>query len=182
MLTAEVSLEAPSRESLEATWRSWVEEFGPALRRVASTYEFDEAHQEDLFQEICLALWRAVAGFRGQASARTYVFRIAHNRGLTHGWRRSRKQSESIEVAERVEDPSPGPEARFGQLQDRARLVAAIRDLPPGQRQVLVLSLEGLSHREIGEVMGLKENNVSVRLHRARKSLAQQVGIEEKSS
>ena len=46
-----------------------------------------------------------------------------------------------------------------------------MRSLPLGARQVLVLALEGLTHSEIGDVLGLAENVVSVRLHRARVAL-----------
>ena len=45
------------------------------------------------------------------------------------------------------------------------------RELPLGSRQVLTLALEGLSHAEIGEVLGLSDNAVAVRLHRARAHL-----------
>jgi RNA polymerase sigma factor (sigma-70 family) len=53
----------------------------------------------------------------------------------------------------------------------RDRLREAVRQLPLAARQVIVLSLEGLSQREIGDVLGITENNVAVRLTRARKLL-----------
>ena len=71
--------------ALEQRYDRILQEHGPALRRVAATYEADPARREDLFQEICLALWQALPRFREEASERTFAFRIAHNRGLTHG-------------------------------------------------------------------------------------------------
>lgn len=144
---------------------------GPALRRVAATYEADPARREDLFQDVCLALWRALPAFRGDASARTYLFRIAHNRGLTHRSRRRAAWEAELEEAEAVADPGPGPEAGLHHDQRRARLRRAILGLPLPHRQVLVLALEGLPHREIGEVLGITENHVAVRLSRARAAL-----------
>lgn len=144
---------------------------GPALRRVAAAYERDPARREDLFQDVCLALWRALPAFRGDASARTYVFRIAHNRGLTHRARRRDVPTAELEEAEAVADPAPGPEAGLHHDQRRERLRRAIRALPLPQRQVLTLALEGLPHREIGEVLGITENHVAVRLSRARAAL-----------
>jgi len=143
---------------------------GPALRRVAASYEANRNLREDLFQEICLAIWKALPSFRGEASERTFLFRIGHNRGLSHCWRR-RPRVTDLEAAEAVPDPVPGPEAQADASQRRKRLQAAVRKLPLAARQVVSLSLEGLSHREISEVLGISENNVAVRLNRARAAL-----------
>ena len=51
-----------------------------ALRRLAASYERDPSRQQDLVQEIWLAVWQALPRFRGECSERTFVFRIAHNR------------------------------------------------------------------------------------------------------
>jgi len=58
----------------------------------------------------------------------------------------------------------------------RARLMSAIQSLPVTHRQMIVLALEGLSHAEIAEVMGITENNVAVRLTRIRKALKDVLG------
>ncbi len=143
---------------------------GPALWRVARIYEADAGRQEDLFQEICLAVWKALPGFRGEASERTFVFRIAHNRGLSHSWSRPPAPADPRELDE-LTDRAPDPEEESLRSQQRDHLLAAIRRLPPVPRQVVTLSLEGLSHREIAEILGISENNVAVRLSRARTAL-----------
>lgn len=155
---------------LAARYDEILRQHGAALRRVAASYEADPSQQEDLYQEILLAVWRALPGFRGDASVRTFVFRIAHNRGLRHGWRAGRLPGALSETAV-VVDPRPTPEAETVRSERRARLRNAVRSLPPVPRQVVTLSLEGLSHREIGEVLGMTENNVAVRLSRARQAL-----------
>ena len=160
------------REALEQQYDRILRENGAALRRVAASYEADPSRREDLFQEVCLALWQALPRFRGECSERTFAFRIAHNRGLSHGWR-SRTRAEELAEAEAVADPRQSPEAEVQEEERRSRLRAAVRSLPPMARQVVVLSLEGLGHKEIGEVLGLSENHVAVRLSRARKLLRQ---------
>jgi len=70
-----------------------------------------------------------------------------------------------------VADPTTGPEAAAHDAQRRARLRAAVLRLPLVPRQVLTLTLEGLTPREIAEVLGVSENNVAVRLSRARRLL-----------
>lgn len=167
----ETSLRA-SRE-LEERYDRILREHGPALRRVAATYEADPARREDLFQEICLALWQALPRFREEASERTFAFRIAHNRGLTHGWRARGSATADLDEAEELTDPRPDPESELAEGERRDRLREAVRRLPLVARQVVVLSLEGVSQREIGDVLGITENNVAVRLTRARKLLRQ---------
>jgi RNA polymerase sigma-70 factor (ECF subfamily) len=143
-------------------------EHGPALRRLAQAYADGAADAEDLFQDICFAVWRALPSFRGESSERTFAFRIGHNRGLTH---RTRKRSEPAELVEEIRDRAPGPETLLTAALTRERLAAAVRRLPETQRQVVLLSLEGLANGEIAEVLGVTENSVAVRLTRARKGL-----------
>lgn len=147
-----------------------VQTHGRALRRVAAAWEPDLVSQEDLFQEILLALWRALPRFRGDASERTFVFRVAMNRALSHRFRRP-PRAEPLDSAERVADPAKTPEAEAAASQERAILIAAVHSLPPAMRQILTLSLEGLTGAEISDVLGISENNVHVRLSRARRAL-----------
>jgi len=158
------------KRELEAAFDEVMGSYGAALRRVAASYDADPALREDLFQEIGLAIWRALPKFRGEASIRTFIFRIAHNRGLSHGWKEGRTP-ELLEEPERLIDGAPSPESEATQSERRERLVDAIHRLPIGMRQVITLRLEGLSHREIAEVTGLTENNVMVRASRARAKL-----------
>jgi RNA polymerase sigma-70 factor (ECF subfamily) len=155
----------------EAAFERLLAEFGPALRRIAWSYEPDAARREDLFQEIALALWRALGRFRGECSIRTFVFRIAHNRALTAMTRRTRTPISEEVDAERVHDPAENPERAAARAQQRERLAAAIRTLPIVHRQMLMLALEDLSHAEIAGVLGISENAVAVRLTRARRAL-----------
>ncbi len=143
-------------------------EHGPALRRLAHAYADGVADAEDLFQDICFALWRALPSFRGDSTERTFAFRIGHNRGLTH---RARKRAPPAELNEEIRDRGPGPDSLLTAALTRERLAAAVRWLPETQRQVVLLSLEGLGNVEIAEVLGVSENSVAVRLTRARKGL-----------
>jgi RNA polymerase sigma-70 factor, ECF subfamily len=146
-----------------------LEEHGPALMRLSAAYARTAADRDDLFQEICFALWRALPGFRGQCSLRTFVFRIGHNRGLTHRTRH-RWMAPLDEVPELPSADRPIDDA----LDARQRadvLLAAVRRLPELQRQAIVLHLEGLTTGEIADVLGISETNAAVRLSRARRAL-----------
>lgn len=147
-----------------------VREHGPALKRLVSAWERNHAAQEDLLQEVLVALWRALPHFRGEASERTFVFRVAMNRALNHRYRRP-EPAEPLEAASHVPDGSTTPEAAAAAGQQRATLVAAVQQLPPSMREVITLSLEGLSGKDIAEILGIRENSVHARLSRARKAL-----------
>lgn len=158
-------------ESREARFARILEAFGPSLDRLAAAYEAEPAERDDLLQEISFALWQALPGFRGECSERTFVYRIAHNRGLTHRARRRIRVTEPLDSVEAVADSAPDPEQTLARTLNRERLMAAVRRLPEGARQVVVLSLSGLAAAEIGEVLGISENNAAVRLSRARRAL-----------
>lgn len=147
-------------------------EHAGAIRRLAAGYEADFARRQDLVQDIWLALWQALATFRGDASERTFVFRVAHNRAINHirHWRMRR--TETLDESAEISDASFDPELVLGDRQRHERLQAAVQQLPLGLRQVTVLMLEGLSHREIADVLGISEGNVAVRLTRARAALS----------
>lgn len=151
-----------------------IREHGAVLARVAWGYVDNTHDHDDLMQEILLAVWRALPRFRGDASLRTFVLRIAHNRGVTYAVVRRRERSgEELDL---LPDPAPLPEARLIAEQRREGLFAAIRRLAALQRQAIMLQLEGLSVREIAEVQGISEGNAGVRLSRARAALRALLG------
>ncbi len=160
--------EFTAETSLQEQYVQLLSEFGPGLARLAASYEAIPQAREDLLQDVRMALWVALPRFRGEASLRTFFYRIAHNRALTHVWRR--KQAGALDPIEDVEvtDERPGPEAQAIESASRGQLFEAIRSLPYASRQVITLALEDMSNREIGTVLGLTENNVAVRLNRAR--------------
>lgn len=147
----------------------------PALGRLAGSYADSTGEREDLVQDIALALWQALPRFRGESSERTFLFRIAHNHCIDHITRRRPMASlQDLEL-----DPVDGSrsiEATLTDQQDSARLQEAVRRLPLIQRQVVVLALEDMDYAEIGAVLGISENNVGVRLNRARASLRKLMG------
>jgi RNA polymerase sigma factor (sigma-70 family) len=142
-------------------------EYGASLGRIARIYAPRPADREDLLQDIAVALLRALPRFRGESSLGTFVYRVALNRAIT---RRARRPPEALDLADVAEplDPAPGPEQRHIDAERRDRLVAAVRRLPTALGAVVMLSLEGLSHAEVAEVLGISENNVAVRALRAR--------------
>jgi RNA polymerase sigma factor (sigma-70 family) len=145
---------------------------GPALLRLAASYTNTTSDRDDLVQDIAIALWKALPRFRGESSERTFLFRVAHNRAIDY-LRQHRAITAPIDDDSPLRDSRPNPEAGLAQEQQGERLRQAIHRLPLPYRQVITLTLEEMSYSEIGQVLGVTETNVGVRLNRARQLLRQ---------
>jgi RNA polymerase sigma-70 factor (ECF subfamily) len=143
-------------------------EYGAGLARVAGSYTNSVSDRDDLVQEIALAVWQALPRFRGECSERTFLYRIAHNRAISHlASGRQRAETEPVEVPDRA----PSVEAKLAREQQGERLQHAVRRLPVLYRQVVTLILEGMEYGEIAQILGISESNVGARLTRARQML-----------
>jgi RNA polymerase sigma factor (sigma-70 family) len=163
-------MDSVDRRALAEQYERIFAAYGPALARLTACYEFRPDAREDLLQEILVAIWKALPNFRGDCSDKTFTLRVAHNRCLTHVWKRGKSRESESELPE-VPDPRRSPEALAIDTRRRETLLAAIRALPVNYRQVITLALEDLAPAEIAAVLGVSENNVGVRLNRARKAL-----------
>jgi RNA polymerase sigma-70 factor (ECF subfamily) len=146
-----------------------------ALSRLAASYESRPALREELMQDIAFALWRALPSFRHEASEKTFVMRIATNRALSHIASR-RPAADALDAAREVADHAPRPDELAARMEGASRLHAAVRGLSLPLRQVLVLALEGLDHKDIARVLGISTGNVAVRLHRGKALLKAELG------
>jgi RNA polymerase sigma-70 factor (ECF subfamily) len=129
----------------------------------------DPALAEELTQEVFVRAWRKLSSFRGESAFSSWLYPLTVNVALSE--RRSRRRRDARIVA--TEDPasleraprSPAPEAGF----DLEKAMAA---LPPGARAVFVLhDVEGRTHEEIAQLLGLAPGTSKAQLHRARRLL-----------
>jgi len=136
----------------------------------------DEA--SDATQEVFVRVMRSVLGFRGESAFGTWLHRVTVNVCLTSLRRRSRARATGM-VAGGTPFAMPGDESGLATLADSpedravtadlaARSEAALGALPEDARAVVVLrDIEGLSTKEVAELLGVTETVVKVRLHRA---------------
>ncbi len=146
----------------------------PALGRLVRHYEARPEARGDLEQEILIALWRARPGFRGECSERTWVYRIAHNVAVSHVARamRARRDADAAGAAPEPAPTRPPDDATADRVAVR-RVERRIRALDLPSRQLVLLALEGCTTAEIAEVTGLSTTNVTTKLSRLRKALAE---------
>ena len=152
-----------------------IAEHAAALARVAASYERDPALREDLLQDIAFAIVRALPSLSEAERLRPFIFRIAHNRCVSHVVRAAGRPR-TAELAEDLPSPERTPEDALLARERSCTLVEAVRALPLPYRQVITLVLEDLSHAEIAEALGLTLTNVAVRVNRAKGRLRSLLG------
>ncbi len=156
----------------EQTFRAILLEYGPSMRRVARVYAAKDGEEEDLYQEMQFQVWRSLASFRAQSSLSTWVYRVALNTALKHR-RRARRRVRPTAALEHVHAHSvAAPRRQEAILEDFLASLGAI------DRSVLLLYMEGLSQDHIGDVVGMNEGAVAVRIHRIKRAFQQRYAEE----
>ena len=163
-----------SSEAFEKLVEAYQHEvFGLALRLVV-----DRELAADVSQEAFIRAWRALPSFRGDAAFSTWVHRITVNVAWTLKKRKSRHAAQPLEEAPELTDVKHGsdPERAAETTELRAKLAAALNDLNPTHRSVVVLKdVYGWTHNEVAESLGITVTAAKVRLHRAHLRLREQL-------
>lgn len=138
---------------------------------------------EDILQDTLLQMARGVRDFRGDSSIATWLYTIARSYCIKK--RRKSKfapthehslESDAAGEARQLADPAAAPDEKAASKQLEAALEQAIASLDPSYREILVLrDMEGLTAPEVAKVVGISNEAVKSRLHRARKALRDQV-------
>lgn len=134
----------------------------------------------EVAQEAFFRAYRKIKSFEGGSSFYTWLYRIAINLVIDAQRRQKRNPLDFRENMDSVlEEQNEVARDPFSDLLDkelRDRLVKAINDLTPEHKAVIVLrTLEGLSYKDIGEMLGCSEGTVMSRLHYARKKLQEKL-------
>jgi RNA polymerase sigma-70 factor, ECF subfamily len=163
-------LPAEDRPVLDKQLRELIDEHSDAVFRVAFGILHDRGLAEDVVQDTMVKAWESLGSFRGDASVRTWVLRIAHNTSIS-ALRRRRDQAmapEDLPEIVSAEDPSARADGRAN--------LAAVRDALDGldevSRTIVVLrEVEGLSYQQIADALEVPVPTVKTRLLRARRTL-----------
>ena len=144
--------------------------------RIAYRFLFNEEDARDITQSVFVTLMQSAHRYRPDAKLTTWLYRIVVNRCLNHRSRAShrlRGSRNEHDRREQVPAPEEGqPDRLVDRARQRARLEAALLELPERQRMALLLKrFEEMSYQEIAEAVGCSRGSVESLLFRARRSL-----------
>src|SRR5262245_16366565 len=167
-----------------AAFEPLVEKYRERVWRLAYNYLRDREEAWDVAQDAFIRAWQALPAFRGQSAFYTWLFRIVINvatdRARQRGARGRAFGTDAVpeEEWDRVlVEPGGGPDAAALRMEQRERIRRGLDALREHHRAIIMLSdLEGLSYREIAEVLDIPMGTVMSRLHNARKRLREVLG------
>jgi RNA polymerase sigma-70 factor (ECF subfamily) len=161
-----------------------VEKYKRKTFRLAYSVLRDQEEALDVAQEAFVKAFRSLPKFKGESAFYTWLFRITMNVALDRRRQRATRAKslgaedvppEEWERTAVASEPSPDEEAVGAER--RARIARALESLPDHHRSIIILSdIQGLSYREIAEVLAIPMGTVMSRLHNARKRLRDALG------
>jgi RNA polymerase sigma-70 factor (ECF subfamily) len=187
--TEDASLVADLKAGSEEAFALLIAQYHQPLYSLIARSINDPADAADLTQEVFIKVFRSIRGFHGDASLRTWLYRIALREASNQRrwWSRHKRQEVTIDssydadadaegdslcLSATLADPGDSPYDQAVQSETRERLEAALRQLPQAFRTVVILrEIEGFAYEEIAEILDLNLGTVKSRLTRGRTAL-----------
>lgn len=138
------------------------------LYKVSKMYMDNSDDQQDLFQEIICQLWKSYDSFRNESQFSTWMYRVAVNTAIVFLKKEKRKVDKYEIVSENIKDDEGDSHIKESQLD---HFYKAVQKLEKIDKAIIFYQLEGFSHKEIGENLGISEGNARVKLNRAKEKL-----------
>ena len=176
--TEEAELVAAAKSGDRAAFDQLVRLTYAATFTLAFRLTANEEDARDVVQDAYLKAFRGLKRFRGDSRFSTWMYRITANCASTLLSRRSRTSHDELSMDEPLADtrPEADPEAMAEAGYVRDRMTAALADLPPRLRAVVVLrDIYDLPHEAIAAELGISQEAAKVRLHRARRKLRERL-------
>jgi len=151
----------------KALFKDWVNDHKALIYKVVKIYA-RPSDMDDLFQDILMQFWQSIPSFKQQSKPSTWIYRVALNTALTKH-RKDKKHKHKRQSID-MDSITAGRPTKSETDESNAidQLYHAIRQLPKIDSSLILMHLDGLGHGEIAEVLGITENHVGVRLHRAK--------------
>ena len=166
-----------------SAWRDLLSCYGPSLLNYATRMLGDRGTAEEILQDSLVNIYRTIAGFEGQCSLKSWLYRGVHNRAIDEIRRRKRYVGVGEGGLEKAFDDKghwkhdcPGWDGLAAKQYDEKRLLTAVGDqmhrLPHTHREVLLMKeVEGMCATDICAALEISPGNLRTRIHRARAAL-----------
>ncbi|MFH6997713.1 RNA polymerase sigma factor [Flavobacterium sp. FlaQc-57] len=145
-----------------------IEKHKGILYKVSKMYMDNSDDQQDLFQEIICQLWKSYDSFRNESQFSTWMYRVAVNTAIVFLKKEKRKVDKYEIASENIKDDEGDSHIKESQID---HFYKAVQKLEKIDKAIIFYQLEGFSHKEIGENLGISEVNARVKLNRAKEKL-----------
>lgn len=127
--------------------------------------------REDLQQEILIQLWKSYQNFKGNSEFSTWMYRVAINTAITYLKKEKKRTNNHTDVPDHFEVQHED----YNPTKDKQLEVfyTAVQELKALEKAVIFYFMEGMSHKEIGDNLGLSEGNARVKLNRTKEKIQQ---------
>ena len=149
-------------------FQEWLDGYRALLFKVIRAYAFNSEDQNDLFQDVCLQVYRSIPNFKAKCAVSTWLYRIALNTAIRWSTRERKHVVGHQEIETMTNLLKASDEPVDGRV---AWLYAEIKKLNEIDRSLTLLLLDGYSYKEMADMMGISESNIGVKIHRIKKQL-----------
>ncbi len=175
---SDLELIAQFRKGCTTSFEAIVSRYETKVHNLAMRLTRNAEDAEEVLQDVFVTVYRKIEGFEGKAKFSSWLYRITVNAAFMK--LRKRKQDQSISLDDmlpHLQNKAITQKNAFGACSDslalnneiKDALEAAIKKLPDDYRAVFILrDIDGLSNKEVGEILGLSIPAVKSRLHRSR--------------
>jgi len=122
---------------------------------------------KDIAQEVFINVWNALHFFKGDSTAKTWIYRITVNTCLLYIRSNNRKQIGPLDA----DNYTNLSETEFHEEEQHVALYKAIGELPKLERLIIMLVLEGVEYEEIEKITGINSINLRVKIHRIKNKM-----------
>lgn len=167
--------------SKEELFKTLVREQQVRIHSVCRYFCKDLEYQKDLYQEILINTWKGLENFRGDAKPGTWMYRIAVNTALGFAGKEKKRLQFALSLEQSdlkslsgddIGRVDPGNDIRISEMEKQINQLSVI------DKVLVTLMLEGLSYREIADIVGISEPNIRVKIHRIKEELRITMGGE----
>lgn len=140
------------------------------LFSISNIYASGEEDRKDLIQEMTLQIWRSFEKYDSQFQWSTFIYRIAINVGITF-YRKQKKRKYTSSLSDSILNLSYQEDFQSQNQEEIALLYQFIEEMRPLDKALMILYLDETSTKEISQVIGISETNVTSKIFRLKKQL-----------
>jgi len=152
----------------EKEFLNLIDQHSGILYKVSRMYMDTQSDQEDLRQDIIFQLWKSIDKFKGNSQFSSWMYRVAINTSITY-FKKEKRRPDKTELKTNFDiEDHQNNDGKDNQL---AHFYNAVKSLNKIEKAIILLFIEGYSHKEIGKQLGLSDGNTRVKLNRTKQKI-----------